>query len=184
MCWDCYANKGGDPYKDFRRGKVEVSDFDDEFRYVKAGGKTQFEWSNKATRRARQKPKPRAGCPENNMKAHLYVWTTELESEKTIFFRYYGFHKYQREVCCGCGKRRKTEFSERYIKRKDRAWEKLDNPFPKGEPVSRYYRWRGTKYSYFVWESYDEDYMAFRRAEIDRLGSLNADIDGRWLGLY
>lgn len=39
MCWDCYNNKGGDPYKDFRHGKVEVEDFEDEIPYRKAGGK-------------------------------------------------------------------------------------------------------------------------------------------------
>jgi hypothetical protein len=33
MCWDCYANPGGDPYKNFKRGGVEVEDFDDEVKY-------------------------------------------------------------------------------------------------------------------------------------------------------
>lgn len=183
MCWDC-NNYKVDPYKQFRQGGVEVEDFDDEIRYRKVPHKARFEWNNRAVRRAKQKPKTRAGCPENNYKAHLYVWTTELESEKTLFFRYFGFHKYQREVCCGCGKRRNTENTERYIKRKDRAWEKLNELFEKGQPVPRWGRWGGVKYSYFTWENDNDEYMAFRKEEIAKVGALNADIDGRWLGLY
>lgn len=180
MCWDCYANKGGDPYKDFRRGKVEIEDFDDEMPYRKAPHGKAFEWSNKATRRARINKRP--GCPENDMKAHLYVWTTELESEKTLFFRYFGFHKYQREVCCGCGKHRKTENTERYIKRKDRAWEKMNDLFAKGEPVPRWGRWGGVKYSYFTWENYNEEWWAFRKEEIAKENDFRqVDVDGRWL---
>lgn len=181
MCWDCNNNDKGDPYKNFRRGGVEVEDFADEFRYMKPSHKTQFDWSKKK-RRASMRASTRPGCPENNFKAHPYVWTTELESEKTIFFRFFGFHKYQREVCCGCGKRRKTENTERYVKRKDRAWEKFES-LPKGQPVSRYRRGL-TRYSWFVWEDYNDEYMDFRKEEIAKVGAMNADVDGRFLGLY
>lgn len=181
MCWDCYANKGGDPYKNFRQGKVEVSDFDDEIPYKKPHSGTQWNWNKKKPRK-----KTRPGCPENNFGPHLFVWTTELESEKTIFFRYFGFHKYHREVCCGCGKMRGSAESEHYMKRKDRAWEKY-NDLPKGEPVPRY-RYRGgprwVRYSYFTWEDDDEGYKAFRKAEVEKRGILAVDVDGRWLGLY
>lgn len=182
MCWDCNNNDKGDPYKNFRRGGVEVEDFDDEPRYRKVTHGTAFEWNNKAVRRARMKSRP--GCPENNMKAHLYVWTTELESEKTLFFRFFGFHKYEREVCCGCDKVRGTRNSERYIKRKDRAWEKIES-MPKGEPVPRRYRWRGISYSYFSWENYNDEYMAFRKEELAKETDFrNVDVDGRFLPYF
>ena len=185
MCKECKMdNREVDKmYK--RQGAVDVSDFDDEFRYVKPGGKKQFDWSNKAARSARNK-KTRAGCPENNLKAHEYVWTTELESEKTLFFQFFGFHKYQREVCCGCRKRRNTELSERYIKRKDRAWEKLSD-FPKGEPVARWsYRGRPRRvhYKWFVWEEENEEYKNFKKEIIDKRGIFGVDVDGRFLDLY
>lgn len=181
MCWDCYGTPGGDPYKNFRRGKVEVSDFDDEFRYVKPNGGRAWNWNKKKTRK-----KTRPGCVENNFGPHEFVWTTELESEKTLFFKFFGFHKYHREVCCGCGKTRGTELSERYIKRKDRAWEKFTD-LPKGEPVSRWVyngRPRRVHYKWFTWENENEEFMSYKKEIVNKRGILSVDIDGRYLGLY
>lgn len=169
MCWDCYDNKGGDPYKDFRHGKVEIEDFDDEIPYRHTKRRTV-----KKKNREAWKIQRRPGCPENDYKPHVYVWTQENESEQAIFFRFFGFHRSQTEVCCGCGKEGKSKYSDRYQRRKDREWEKL-NDMPKGQPVSRY-RYRGgyTTYSSFRWEEEFEEYREFRSAEIKRVGWHNA----------
>lgn len=165
-----------------RQGAVEIEDFDEEIRYRKpTGGSPWGGWNKKKPRK-----KTRPGCPENNFGPHLFVWTTELESEKTIFFQFFGFHKYHREVCCGCKKQRGTEESERYTKRKDREWEKLYS-LPKGEPVARWTykgRPRRVHYKWFTWESHNEEYQKFKKEIIDRRGILSVDIDGRFLGLY
>lgn len=181
MCSGCKMDDKDVQVMYARQGAVEVSDFDEEPRYRKVTTGKRWNYNKKKPRK-----KTRPGCPENNFGPHLFVWTTELESEKTLFFKFYGFHKYQREVCCGCGKRRNSELTERYIKRKDRAWEKFSD-LPKGEPVPRW-RYRGTPrrvhYSYFTWENEDKGFAAFKKAEAERRGILNVDVDGRWLGLY
>lgn len=109
-----------------------------------------------------------------------------MENEKALFFRFFGFHKYEREVCIGCLKTRGTQESERYTKRKDRAWEKLTD-LPKGEPVARWvYRGRPRRvhYKWFTWEDDNEEYKDFRKEQVAKQGIFNVDVDGRFLGLY
>lgn len=151
MCSDCYPY-GIDPYKEFTQGGVGIEDFDDEIRYRHAKRK------NKA-----QKVKTRAGCPENEFKAHVYVWTQEFE-EKNIFFKFYGFHARESEVCAGCGKKRKSRYSEQYEKRKAREWKKKygdEFSVKRGEPISRF--GKGPRYSWWHWEYNDEEFRAFRK---------------------
>ena len=169
MCKGCDGWGDYLTVQDFRHGKVEVEDFADEIPYRHA-----------KRRKKKDKPaKTRPGCIGNEYGPHVFTWTQELENEKTVFFRYFGFHKYQREVCVGCGKVRKVEHSERYVKRNERAWNKLSTP-PKSEPVSRWARGK-VRPSYFAFEQRGEGYKEFRKAFIDKHGWLTYNLDGRFL---
>lgn len=64
----------------------------------------------------RKAPKKKRGCPENDYKAHVYVWVTE-----TRFYSKwktgYGFvrdksrpYTVHLKTCCGCGKVCKTRY--------------------------------------------------------------------------
>lgn len=166
MCWDCWGNKGGDPYKIFTQGGVDVEDFEEEFRHTPS---RKYKKKNK-----RKKAKP--GCVGNDGKAHVYVWTTERNVED-LFFRFYGFHKYEKKVCIGCGRRDGTQLTERYIKIKDRRYNKLTKGgefnVKRGEPVPRGWRYRPNRfpsYGLYSWETYDEDYKSYRAAYIKEHG--------------
>lgn len=161
--WGEYLTK-----KDFNRGKVEVSDFDEETRYRHA-----------KRRKKKEKVKTRPGCIGNDYGPHVFVWTQELERKNTLFYKFYGFHKYHREVCAGCSKTRKVEHSERYTKRNERAWNRLSTP-PKGEPVSRWARGK-IRPSYFSFEQYDDEFVAYKREFIAKHGYLYTALDGRFL---
>lgn len=176
MCWDCWANRKGDPYKIFRRGGVPVEDFDEEIRYRHA--------PNKKKKSKSPRSKDNRGCQMNDGGPHIYVWTTERNIED-LFFRFYGFHKWEKEYCCGCGIRRGTQLTERYLKVKERKYKKLTNGAEfnvnRGEPVatrrwsSRYQYLPG--YSFFQWEDRDEEYKAYRSEYIKKNG-YNEYVDG------
>lgn len=107
MCYDCWGYTSVIK-RDFNAGKVEVSDFDDEFRHAKVAKK--------------KKPKKKRGCPENDYKAHVYVWV----EEKHYRSRYTpnGFvedrsrppYTVREKTCCGCGHvtNRKYDWSNYY----------------------------------------------------------------------
>lgn len=148
-----------------RQGAVDVDDFDKEVNY-------QTRMKGRGYSRGgshKQKAKTRPGCPGNDYKAHVYVWTTESE-EDDFFSDYYGFHKRQHRICAGCNKFNGSKLSDEYMKVKERKWQKIATP-EKGVPVPRW-RWRNGRitFRYWNWESYDKDYMAAKRAYIQRNG--------------
>jgi hypothetical protein len=171
MCWDCYDHPKGDPYKMFRQGAVSVEDFDDDLRV------------RHAKRRA---PKARSvrlrGCPGNEGKAHVYVWTSEgqyYEIAEDIFYKHFGFHKKESKVCAGCGRKDGYRLTEAYEKRKEREYRKRfggpENVL-RGEPVKRY-GWRRHSFYSFTWEKYDEEYERKVRDYYQRIGA-------KYYGLY
>lgn len=167
MCWDCNDNQGGDPYKIFTQGGVSVDDFYTEFNYqtrLKGRG-----WSRGGSHKIKAK-KSRPGCPGNDYKAHVYVWTSETQ-DASIFSDYFGFHKYQSNVCAGCGKKNGFKISDEYMKIKERKWAKLATP-EKGVPVSRW-SWKNRPYisfRYWTWENYDEGYAEARKKYLVQRG--------------
>lgn len=145
MCDACLARPLS--HKDHVRGKVDPDDFDKIVDYTPRNRKRK---PNKVKRNKTT----RAGCDANNFKSHVYIWTNEYEDERHLFYRYYGYHKWEREVCVGCGKRRASRECARYMKRKERLWNAL--------PTLTYSRYRRYgSFRWFKWEEQDEDYMAF-----------------------
>lgn len=154
MCKGCWSDPGWDEIRYKRQGAVEVSDFDDEIKYRKPG-------KGYAYGRNRKRTKSDRGCPANEGKAHVWVWTSEREPTD-IFFKHFGFHKKVSKVCAGCYAVSKTRESDEYMRRKERAWRKLTGgefDVNRGEPVQRY-RWRGMRFWSFRWEDYDPIYKA------------------------
>ena len=138
-CWD----EGGPHHKDFIRGGVDPEDFEKEVNYHP---------KQKKSKKAKKYP----GCPGNDKGPHIYVWTTE-HNKSTLFLDYFGFHRYEQKVCCGCGhmdRRRKTpEYEERNAKEKDKA-------VRRGERV-----WK-----YWSFEDFDEGYREKRSRYIRQRG--------------
>ena len=160
MCWDCYDNRKGDPYKIFTQGGVEISDFEDEIPYRHPKRK-----SKKKSRKAVP------GCEGNDGKAHIYVWTSETMPTDYLFYRYFGFHRSEWRVCVGCGKRNGTRNSEKYETRKEREYNKRYKPvIERGAPVSR----RGRRYfpslKYYNWEGDHDGYASYRKEYIKKHG--------------
>lgn len=167
MCWDCWGYPKGDPHKIFTQGGVPISDFDDEVKYRHPPRKVK-------------KVKPRRlapGCIGNDDKAHVYVWTSERETV-TLFYRYFGYHPREHEVCVGCGRVRKGRPTEKYEKRKIKEWNKRyefsEFNVVRGVPVSRP-RWhRGPSFSHWRWESYDEGFQKYKKDYIEKYGYTSA----------
>ena len=159
MCKHCWDDTETDHHKDFIRGGVPIDDFEKEVNY------------QKNIKKKNKKSKTRPGCPGNEYKAHIYVWTTET-AFRDFFYDYYGFSKTQHRVCVGCGKHNGSKPSDEYLKVKERRWAKLATP-ENGVPVSRW-RYRRNRhlvvFKYWSWENYDEDYRKARREYIDRNG--------------
>lgn len=105
MCYDCWGYSD-DLRRDFRAGKVEIYDFKEEVNY------------QKRLRKRDRKPRKRyPGCPGNNGGSHVYVYTTEGNYDD-LFYRYFGFHKIERSMCCGCRKPKgKTRVTAKYEKK-------------------------------------------------------------------
>lgn len=163
MCKHCWDDEPGEHHKDFIRGGVKIEDFDDEPMRERTAGKSR--------RKARVRKTP-SGCPGNDFKAHVYIWTTE-QNEEDSFFKFYGYHRFEKKVCCGCEKktygRRSTP---RYDRWKKREWERRfggEFNVPRGEPVVKYRR--GSSYNYFAPERDDPKFMEFHRQRMQRLGA-------------
>lgn len=104
MCKHCWDDTESVHHKDFIRGWEEPDGFEKEVNYRPKPKK------RKATR-------TRPGCPGNDNKTHVYVFTTEYNI-KDLFYRYFGFHKYEKRFCAGCGKNgHKVRKTERYVKK-------------------------------------------------------------------
>lgn len=161
MCWDCYNHDKGDPYKNFRRGGVDISDFDDEIKH-----KSKSRKKNKA-----KSPKP--GCEGNDGGSHIYIWTYEC-NQPSAFSDFYGFEKYEFKVCVGCKKFAPNRYkspnnrrTERYNKIAEKKYRKIygdEFTVTKGINSPRSLSFKNSKPSmrHFSWEKHDEDFMAFR----------------------
>ena len=95
-----------DTHADFQHNGVDVDDFFIDMPHRKK--------STKKSKRFR-------GCPANDGKAHVYVWTTESTNDWTRmyekeFFDKRGFHRREFKVCCGCGKQNKFRYTEQMQK--------------------------------------------------------------------
>lgn len=143
-------------HKDFIRGGVGEDDFNDDLRY---------RHPKRRSKKSRARSLTRTPCPAADDGKHVYVWVPcESEwspGEERVFYRHFGYHQYEKQVCCGCmatkGWRRETE---EYIKVKERKWRKLTGgefAIKRGEPVQRYRR--GSSFYNFKWENYDEGYL-------------------------
>ena len=154
MCSSCKMDPAWERVFRQRQGAVDISDFDEEVKYRKPGRGYGYS-------RNRKRRKTKNGCPANEGKSHVWVWTSEHEVTD-IFFKHFGFHKKESKVCCGCYKIDKTRESEEYMRRKERALRKLTGgefDVKRGEPVQRY-RWRGMTFWSFRWEDEDPIYRA------------------------
>lgn len=145
---------GPDTYKDCRRGAGPDAFWDE----------TELVEYPKAKRGKDKVRKRYPGCPGNNNKSHVFVWTTQYEDTRNLFYRYFGFHKHERKVCAGCAHRDARRTTERYDKKKMGLW-----PNRKNKAYSSY-RW-------WCWESYDEGYAAFRKEHVSRYGFTEAFYD-------
>lgn len=140
-----------------RKGMIEVSDFDDEPRY---------RHPKRRVKKSRARSITRTPCPVAEDGKHVYVWEGTLDTwgnsgKELTFYRYFGYYKHERQVCCGClttkGSRRETQ---KYIQVKERKWRKLtggEYGVVRGAPVKRYGRWGGSFYT-FTWEDRHEGY--------------------------
>lgn len=160
MCRCCKMDPRDVAIMRLRQGAIPIEDFDEEVTY-----------RHPKRRKKKEKVKTRPGCPANEFKAHVYVWTTETEY-RDFFYDYFGFPKGQSKVCVGCGKRNGSKPSDEYMRRKEREWAKLATP-EKGVPVPRWRYRSGRRYvafNWWSWENNDEDYRKARKEYIDRNG--------------
>lgn len=133
-----------DTHADFVRGGVPIEDFEPKVKHKKK----------------RQKKSKKPGCPENNGGRHIYVWVPE--GKTSLFYRFYGFYKWEREVCCGCEKTKGSywthkgrRWTEKYREIALKRWEKTHS--------------RG-QFRSFRWENEDKDYREFKERYIRRYG--------------
>lgn len=105
MCKHCWDDTESVHHKDFIRGWSDDG-FDETPHKKKSKGK----------------PKKKRGCPENNYKEHVYVWVPApriydwLDGVDDDFFKRRGFYRSEVEVCCGCGNRRRSRYTEEFQK--------------------------------------------------------------------
>lgn len=152
MCKHCWGDTESEHHKDWIRGGVDADHGEAEVNYK----------PKKKKPGASKKKYP--GCPGNEGKAHVYVWTTE-KNEEDLFFRYYGFYRSEYKICAGCGHKDASRLSEKYLARKEKMFRK--------EPRKRYFR-------YYAWEYSDEEYQAYRRKHISMYGWTKAALGEYW----
>lgn len=153
MCKACQAyKKEYAETQDIRQGRVEPDDFEREVNYKpKKKVKSSRRYSG-------------TGCAGNDGGPHVRVWTASDGWDGEFFRKHYGYYKYERYVCVGCGAGFKTRLSERYMKVKERKWAKKPD-FPKGEPLSRWGRGR-KRFKWWDWEDEDPTYAAAYKEHI------------------
>jgi hypothetical protein len=103
-CWD----EDGPHHKDFIRGGVTPEDFEE----------TNYQTRLKSNKK---RPKKQRGCPENDFGPHVYVWIPmphayDWWDYDDDFYRHHGFHRREAKVCCGCGKKVKSRYTEEFQK--------------------------------------------------------------------
>lgn len=72
--------------------------------------------------RRKKKPKKKSpskrGCPENEFGPHIYVWEAGppewdwWPDYTDTFYERNGFHRREYKICCGCGKRTGSRYTE------------------------------------------------------------------------
>lgn len=150
MCKSCKMNDREIETFYRRQGMVDAEDFDDEPRY-----------RHPKRRRRTNKTKTRPGCPDNNFGPHVPIWTTEFNRTDYLFYKVFGWHKWEKNICAGCGKKMGTRKTERYIKIAERKYRaKYGGPenMPRGEPRSRWGVRRSPPFHYFAWERDNAEY--------------------------
>lgn len=106
MCSCCKMDPRDVKIMRMRQGAVGVEDFYKEVNYTP-----------KKKVKAKPAKQTRPGCSGNEGKRHIYVWTTEFNLED-LFFKFFGFHKYEKKFCAGCSKRQYgTRKTERYVRK-------------------------------------------------------------------
>lgn len=97
-----------DTHADFTRGGVNPEDFEEQpTRHKKAS----------------KKRRPKRGCPGNDFKEHVYIWEplrfryTWDDEALDDFYEIHGFYRREVLICCGCGRRQKTRYTEEMKKR-------------------------------------------------------------------
>lgn len=112
MCRGCRMDPAEEERVYRRQGAVDAEDFDREVNY--------------RPKKKKKAQRPR-GCPSNDYKEHVYIWTTELEptgwykvswSEDRLatFYERHGFHRQEASVCVGCGRIAKRRYTEEFRK--------------------------------------------------------------------
>lgn len=96
-------------HQHFVQGGVDVDDFEEEYAF-------------NHKRISKKKTRPKKGCPGNDYNEHVYVWVPDTEdtpwrSDDKLFFDFYGFQKYEREICAGCDKRMRMRLTVEYTKK-------------------------------------------------------------------
>ena len=97
----CYADTRGELmiYKNAKRGASEDAFWDEN------------ELIDHRSNKKKGKPRKKRGCPENDFKAHVYVWVRETRYYGK-WSSHYGYFVNDRsrpysvdcKICCGCGK--------------------------------------------------------------------------------
>lgn len=160
MCKACKMDPSDMARYRTRQGALDVEDFEKEVNY------------RPSAKAKKTKGKTRPGCPGNEYGPHVYVWTSEREMD-SLFYRYFGWHKYQSHICAGCGKKDRSKYSDKYEARKKKEWDKrYAVSVKRGEPVGRG-RGRGPYYRYWEWESYHEGFRAYRKDYLTQKGFTN-----------
>lgn len=143
-----------------RQGAVDAEDFYKEVNYRP---------KKKVSTRVRR---TRPGCAANDNGPHVYVYTTE-HNIADLFHQFYGYHKWEKSICCGCGKSgHKSRLTERYEKVKSRKWNKRyggEFNVQRGKPLS-YWGRHGPSYGYWAWENYEDDFNEFYRTYMTQHG--------------
>lgn len=106
--------------------RMAPAEVERQYRRQGAVDENDFEEVNYHPKKKDKPPRVR-GCPGNDHKEHVYIWTTELEptgwytvswSEdiKPTFHERHGFYRQEARVCVGCGRVSKRRYTEEFSK--------------------------------------------------------------------
>lgn len=80
-----------------------------DFRHTHDGGHEEAPHRKK---KGKKRPPKKSGCPGNDGRAHIYVWTTETAYDDW-WTRHWGLGRYEYYVCCGCKCRKRAPYIRR-----------------------------------------------------------------------
>lgn len=152
------CNYNDNDYKDFKRGAVDASDFEDDYRMVNL---------KKKTKKSRPRSETRRPCPGAEDGKHIYVvspYTSEYRwTNDKIFYEVFGYHKREVKTCCGCGITKGwPQETERYMKIKERKWiAETGGAYnvKRGEPLPWRFARRSRSFYTFKWEESIPEYI-------------------------